>query len=87
MVFRLEIGTPIVPVPGRWSLRIISRRLIMTILVTGSAGVIGTQVLEQLKGSGAAVHALTRRPDQAHFPSDVTPVKGDLRISTRRAAR
>jgi uncharacterized protein YbjT (DUF2867 family) len=50
----------------------------MTILVTGSTGVIGTQVLEQLKGSDAAVHALTRTPDQAHFPTDVTPVKGDL---------
>jgi uncharacterized protein YbjT (DUF2867 family) len=50
----------------------------MTILVTGSTGVIGTQVLEQLKGSGAAVHALTRTPDRAHFPAEVTPVKSDL---------
>jgi uncharacterized protein YbjT (DUF2867 family) len=50
----------------------------MTILVTGGTGVIGTQILEQLKDSGAAVHALTRTPGQAHFPADVTPVKGDL---------
>ncbi|SAK78543.1 NmrA family protein [Caballeronia fortuita] len=50
----------------------------MTILVTGSTGVIGTQVLDHLKDSGAAVRALTRSPERAKFPADVTPVQGEL---------
>ena len=37
----------------------------MTILVTGSTGTIGTQVLTQLQGRGADVRALTRSPGKA----------------------
>ena len=50
----------------------------MTILVTGSTGVIGTQVLEHLKGANAQVRALTRSPDKARLPEGIAPVKGDL---------
>lgn len=50
----------------------------MTILITGSTGVVGNQVLEHLKGSGADVSALTRSPEKAHFPEGVIAVKGDL---------
>ena len=50
----------------------------MTILVTGSTGTIGTQVLAHLDGGGVEVRALTRSPDKAKFPAGVTAVKGDL---------
>jgi uncharacterized protein YbjT (DUF2867 family) len=50
----------------------------MSILVTGSTGTIGTQVLKQLQGRRAEVRALTRSPDKAPLPSGVTPVRGDL---------
>jgi uncharacterized protein YbjT (DUF2867 family) len=50
----------------------------MTILVTGSTGVIGKQVLEHLQGSGAEVRALTRTPEKARFPAGVSAVQGDL---------
>jgi uncharacterized protein YbjT (DUF2867 family) len=50
----------------------------MSILVTGSTGTIGTQVLAQLQGRGADVRALTRSPGKAPLPSGVTPVHGDL---------
>jgi uncharacterized protein YbjT (DUF2867 family) len=50
----------------------------MAILVTGSTGVVGTQVLEHLKDGGADVRALTRNPDKAQLPEGVTAVKGDL---------
>ena len=50
----------------------------MTILVTGSTGSIGTQVLAHLAGKGVAVHALARTPEKANFPAGVTPVKGDM---------
>ncbi|MDR5759993.1 NmrA/HSCARG family protein [Caballeronia sp. LZ035] len=50
----------------------------MTILVTGSTGVIGTQVLGHLQGSGASVRALTRSPERAQFPAGVEPIKGEL---------
>jgi uncharacterized protein YbjT (DUF2867 family) len=50
----------------------------MTILVTGSTGVIGTQVLDHLKDSGASVRALTRSPERAQFPVGVEAVKGEL---------
>jgi uncharacterized protein YbjT (DUF2867 family) len=59
----------------------------MTILVTGSTGTIGTQVLAFLDGNGAEVRALTRTPEKARFPAGVTPVKGDLSdIDSVRAA-
>ena len=50
----------------------------MAILVTGSTGVIGKQILEHLGGTGAEVRALTRSPEEAQFPADVTAIKGDL---------
>jgi uncharacterized protein YbjT (DUF2867 family) len=50
----------------------------MTILVTGSTGVIGSQVVANLVEKGADVHALTRSPEKAKFPRGVTPVKGNL---------
>jgi uncharacterized protein YbjT (DUF2867 family) len=50
----------------------------MTILVTGSTGTIGSQVLAHLEGGGAEVRALTRSPEKAKFPAGVTAVKGDL---------
>ena len=54
----------------------------MTILVTGSTGTIGTQVLHFLQshpqGAGTAIHALTRSPDTARLPTGITAIKGDL---------
>ena len=50
----------------------------MAILVTGSTGTIGTQVLSQLQGKSADVRALTRSPEKAQLPTGVTPVKGEL---------
>ncbi|MFM0624862.1 SDR family oxidoreductase [Paraburkholderia xenovorans] len=50
----------------------------MAILVTGSTGIVGKQVLEHLSGSGAQVRALTRTPEKAPFPDGITAVQGDL---------
>ena len=50
----------------------------MTILITGSTGRIGTQVISQLARSGESVRALTRSPEKANFPDNVVSVKGDL---------
>ena len=50
----------------------------MTILVTGSTGAIGSQVVAHLAGNSADVQALTRAPEKTQFPAGVTPVKGDL---------
>ena len=59
----------------------------MTILVTGSTGTIGSQVIAKLARSGAEVRALTRSPEKAQFPQGVTAVKGDLMdIDAMRAA-
>lgn len=59
----------------------------MAILVTGSTGTIGTQVLAFLEGQGVEVRALTRTPEKARFPAGVTAVKGDLAdIDSVRAA-
>lgn len=59
----------------------------MAILVTGSTGTIGTQVLEFLDGHGAEVRALTRSPGTAKFPAGVTAVGGDLSdVDSLRAA-
>ena len=45
----------------------------MTILVTGSTGVIGSQVVANLAEKGAEVHALTCSPEKAKFPRGVPP--------------
>jgi len=50
----------------------------MTILVTGATGTVGKEVLANLVGKGAAVHALTRDPGKAAFPTGVMPVKGEM---------
>lgn len=50
----------------------------MSILVTGSTGRIGAQIVTQLAASGASVRALTRTPEKADFPAGVTAVRGDL---------
>ncbi|SDR40242.1 Uncharacterized conserved protein YbjT, contains NAD(P)-binding and DUF2867 domains [Paraburkholderia fungorum] len=50
----------------------------MAILVTGSTGVIGKQVLDHLNGSGVEIRALTRSPEKAQFPAGVVAVQGDL---------
>jgi len=49
----------------------------MSILVTGSTGTIGSQVLAHLQGRDVAVRALTRSPETARLPAGVTPVGGD----------
>ena len=59
----------------------------MTILVTGSTGTIGSQILAHLQGRNLEVRALTRSPDTARLPVGVTPVRGDLAdIESLRAA-
>jgi uncharacterized protein YbjT (DUF2867 family) len=50
----------------------------MAILVTGSTGRIGSQILTKLQGRVDDVRALTRSPDNARIPVGVTPVRGDL---------
>ena len=50
----------------------------MTILVTGSTGTIGSQVLTHLQRRGAEVHALTRSPERAQVPAGVIPVGGEV---------
>ncbi|MEJ1969469.1 MAG: NmrA/HSCARG family protein [Rhizomicrobium sp.] len=50
----------------------------MTILVTGSTGTIGSQVVSHLQGRGAEIRALTRSPEKARFMAGVALVKGDL---------
>jgi uncharacterized protein YbjT (DUF2867 family) len=50
----------------------------MAILITGSTGAIGSQVLTHLVGKGVELRALTRSPEKARFPAGVTAVKGDL---------
>jgi uncharacterized protein YbjT (DUF2867 family) len=50
----------------------------MTILVTGSTGAIGSQIVARLAEQGAAVHALVRSLDKAKLPPGVTAVQGDM---------
>ncbi|MDE1179421.1 NmrA/HSCARG family protein [Paraburkholderia sp.] len=59
----------------------------MAILVTGSTGVVGKQVLDHLRDSGAEIRALTRSPEKAQFDAGITAVKGELAdIDAMRAA-
>lgn len=59
----------------------------MTILVSGSTGTIGSQIVEKLSKHGASVRALTRNPEKTQFPSGVTSVKGDMTdVDSMRAA-
>ena len=50
----------------------------MAILVTGSTGTIGYQVLAHLQGRNVEVSALTRSPETAQLPSGMKAVRGDL---------
>ena len=50
----------------------------MTILVTGSSGLVGSEVVRQLVARGADVRALSRDPEKAMLPSGVAAVKGDM---------
>ena len=50
----------------------------MSILMTGSTGVVGSQVLSHLQGCGIEVKALTRSPGKAQLPGDAVQVRGDL---------
>jgi uncharacterized protein YbjT (DUF2867 family) len=50
----------------------------MTILVTGSTGNVGRQVVEQLVKRGASVRALVRDPSKANFPAGVDVAQGDM---------
>jgi len=59
----------------------------MSILVTGSTGTIGRQVVSGLAAHPVTVHALTRNPDKAAFPKGVRAVAGDLLdVASMRAA-
>ena len=59
----------------------------MNILVTGSTGAIGTQVVNGLVAQHATVHALTRNPDKARFPQGVRAVAGEMTdVESMRAA-
>jgi uncharacterized protein YbjT (DUF2867 family) len=50
----------------------------MTILITGSTGIIGRQVLGNLAEQQVHIRALTRTPERASFPEGIEAVKGDL---------
>ncbi|HEY8945151.1 MAG TPA: NmrA/HSCARG family protein, partial [Polyangiaceae bacterium] len=50
----------------------------MAILVTGSTGTVGRQVVAQLVKRGASVRALARDPAKANHPTEVEVVPGDL---------
>lgn len=59
----------------------------MSILVTGSTGTIGRQVVDGLVARHATVHALTRNPDKASFPQGVRAVAGEMTdVASMRAA-
>ena len=59
----------------------------MTILVTGSTGGIGAQVVAHLAARGAKVHALSRTPGKQPLPNGAVPVKADLMdVDAMRAA-
>jgi uncharacterized protein YbjT (DUF2867 family) len=59
----------------------------MTILVTGSTGAIGSQIVRRLVAEGANVRALARSPEKAQLPSGVAVAKGDMTdVESMRAA-
>jgi uncharacterized protein YbjT (DUF2867 family) len=61
----------------------------MTILVTGSTGTIGSQVVQQLANEGAQVRALALDTSKLKAPAGVESVKGDMTdvVSMRRRWR
>jgi uncharacterized protein YbjT (DUF2867 family) len=50
------------------------------ILVIGSTGNVGRQVVHQLRATGARFRAMTRNPDAAGLPPQVEAVRGDLTV-------
>jgi uncharacterized protein YbjT (DUF2867 family) len=59
----------------------------MTILVTGSTGTIGSQIVQRLANEGAQVHALARDTSKLKVPAGVQPVQGDMTdVASIRAA-
>jgi uncharacterized protein YbjT (DUF2867 family) len=50
------------------------------VLVTGATGRVGRLVVDELLRAGAAVRALTRRPEQAALPAGAEVVMGDLTV-------
>jgi len=50
----------------------------MTILVTGSTGTIGSQVVQRLAAQGARIRSLVRDASSAKIPAGVEPVRGDM---------
>ncbi|EPK5281658.1 SDR family oxidoreductase [Pseudomonas aeruginosa] len=50
----------------------------MAVLVTGSTGTVGSEVVRQLVALGEEVFALTRDVDKTSFPEGVIPVNGSL---------
>jgi uncharacterized protein YbjT (DUF2867 family) len=59
----------------------------MTILITGSNGAIGSQLVTYLAAKGANVHALVRKTPATKLPERVKPVQGDMTdVDSMRAA-
>jgi uncharacterized protein YbjT (DUF2867 family) len=54
------------------------KEFVMSILVTGATGTIGSAVTARLAEAGADVRALTRHPDKLKAPKGVRAVAGDL---------
>ena len=50
------------------------------ILVIGSSGNVGRQLVYQLAAMGARFRAMTRNPDAAGLPPQVEVVRGDLTV-------
>src|SRR5512138_966671 len=50
----------------------------MSYLITGATGAVGRQLVNQLVASGAEVHAISRKPEQAKLPAGVSVFRGDL---------
>ena len=59
----------------------------MTILITGSTGTVGSQILERVAGQGTPVRALARDAAKLKAPAGVEPVQGDMAdVASMRAA-
>ncbi len=59
----------------------------MTVLVIGSTGAVGSQVVKGLAEQGATVRALARDPAKLKAPAGVQPMRGDMiNVASMRAA-
>ena len=59
----------------------------MTILVTGSTGTIGSQVVQRLAGQGARLRGLVRDASKGKLPAGVELIQGDRRCLLGRFLR